>query len=429
MATPDRPFPKSAEFRVPTLAHGSLGHGDFVSRAFDLAFVLGFGFIFFVFVTTFWMSEPDQSVGVYDGGADQRPLQVNSLKIAPATARSRERRFENAEAGMSESRSASYKIWTDESASGALERADRSQYDIRETEDSISALVGTIKRKTEDQSSSAPRKGEARSNGNSTFVSGQITSSFYAAGAKAGLSAREIKAFTDIFRHTVNFESDLRIGTRFELLFDEEGRSSKGDILYAKLINRENEIALYRGTDSVTGGAGYFDSAGRTNRRFLLRNPVDGARVSSHFGVRKHPILGYKKMHKGVDFAAEHGTPVIAAGDGVVEVLGRKGGFGNYVRLRHSNGYGSAYAHLSKFAKTLKSGDRVRQGDVIGYVGNTGRSTGSHLHFEILRHGKQVDPLSTLELDSVRELTGPSFRNFIDRVSWIEIALARMRQG
>jgi murein DD-endopeptidase MepM/ murein hydrolase activator NlpD len=243
------------------------------------------------------------------------------------------------------------------------------------------------------------------------------------------LSAREIEAFTDIFRHTVDFESDLRIGTRFELLFDEEGRSSKGDILYAKLINRENEIALYRGTDSVTGGAGYFDSAGRTNRRILLRNPVDGARVSSHFGVRKHPILGYKKMHKGVDFAAEHGTPVIAAGDGVVEVLGRKGGFGNYVRLRHSNGYGSAYAHLSKFAKTLKSGDRVRQGDVIGYVGNTGRSTGSHLHFEILRHGKQVDPLSTLELDSVRELTGPSFRNFIDRVSWIEIALARMRQG
>src|SRR5690606_35713632 len=136
----------------------------------------------------------------------------------------------------------------------------------------------------------------------------------------------------------------------------------------------------------------FFDANGLSARRGLLRTPIDGARISSNFGMRRHPIKGYTRMHQGTDFAAPTGTPIYAAGDGVVEKAGRNGGYGNYIKIRDGNGYGTAYAHLSRFAKGLKAGSRVTQGDVIGYVGSTGASTGPHLHYEVHVNGKQVNP-------------------------------------
>lgn len=261
------------------------------------------------------------------------------------------------------------------------------------------------------------------------LISGEISSSLYASAAKAGLTGGETKALSDIFRYSVDFERDLRKGDHFEALFEKGENGSYGNILYAKLTNRGSEIALYRGIDDLTGEAGYFDAAGKTNKRTLMRTPLAGAQVSSHFGMRRHPVLGYSKMHRGTDFRARTGTPIFAAGDGVVEFLGRKGAYGNYIRIRHNSTFDTAYAHMSRYAANLKSGDRVRQGEIIGYVGSTGRSTGPHLHFEILEHGNQINPLNIADFGPVKGLSGSALSRFKVRVSRIEIALTLLRDG
>ena len=145
--------------------------------------------------------------------------------------------------------------------------------------------------------------------------------------------------------------------------------------------------------------------------RAKIRMAIDGARISSGFGMRRHPVLGYSKMHKGIDFAAPTGTPILAAGDGVVDKIGRAGAYGNYIRLRHDGKYSTAYAHMSRFARGLKPGSRVRQGQTIGYVGTTGRSTGPHLHYEILTAGKQVNPQG-VKFQTGRRLTGKELAAF-----------------
>jgi murein DD-endopeptidase MepM/ murein hydrolase activator NlpD len=150
-----------------------------------------------------------------------------------------------------------------------------------------------------------------------------------------------------------------------------------------------------------------------------LRTPVDGARLSSTFGMRRHPILGYSRMHKGVDFAAPTGTPIYAAGGGRVAAAGRNGSYGNYIRVRHSGEYSTAYAHLSRFAKGLRPGQRVRQGQVIGYVGTTGRSTGPHLHYEVLRNDQQINPLK-LKQPPATQLAGADLERFNEEVARID---------
>ena len=147
-------------------------------------------------------------------------------------------------------------------------------------------------------------------------------------------------------------------------------------------------------------------------RKALLRTPVDGARVSSRFGMRKHPILGYSKMHRGIDFAAPPGTPIYAAGDGTIERIGRNGTYGKYIRIKHNSKLKTAYAHMRRFARGLKSGQFVEQGQVIGYVGSTGRSTGPHLHYEILVGGQQVDP-SSIDMPAGENLAGADLEDFL----------------
>ena len=164
--------------------------------------------------------------------------------------------------------------------------------------------------------------------------------------------------------------------------------------------------------ESEKGGIEFFDENGKSAKKLLMKTPIDGARLSSGFGMRKHPILGYNVKHRGVDFAAPTGTPIYAAGDGIIEKKGWNGAYGKYIRIRHANNFKTAYAHLSKFNK-LPSG-RVKQGKIIGFVGTTGRSTGPHLHYEILKNGKRINP-QKLKLPSGRKLKGQELQNFIEQ--------------
>lgn len=226
-----------------------------------------------------------------------------------------------------------------------------------------------------------------------------------------------------LFSWDVDFQRDIRAGDGFEALFEEvsleEGGAVRGgDLLYAGLSLSGETLDAFR-FEPQDGEIEYFDRTGRSLRKFLLRTPVDGARLSSTFGMRRHPILGYSRMHKGVDFAAPSGTPIYAAGGGRVVAAGRNGGYGNYIRVRHSGEYSTAYAHLSRFAKGVKAGQRVRQGQVIGYVGTTGRSTGPHLHYEVLRNDQQVNPLQ-IKQPPTTQLAGADLDRFNEEVARID---------
>jgi len=178
----------------------------------------------------------------------------------------------------------------------------------------------------------------------------------------------------------------------FEVARDRKGEIIKsGDLLYTSFSPRGKMLEYWLYEDAK-GRENFYDAEGKTAKRKLRATPINGARLSSSYGRRKHPILGYRKMHAGVDFAAPRGTPIMAAGSGTVERANRYGSFGNYIRIRHTDGYKTAYAHLSKFARGIRAGKYVKQDQIIGYVGTTGRSTGPHLHYEVHLNGKKINP-------------------------------------
>lgn len=227
-------------------------------------------------------------------------------------------------------------------------------------------------------------------------VRGQIEESLYLDAGRQGVPARVLHAMIKAFSFDVDFQRSFHKGDEYGLVYDtytdpDSLREASGDLLFAYLKLHGRELRLYRFQTSK-GGVGYFNGKGESVKKGLLRTPIDGARISSGFGRRRHPILGFSKMHKGVDFAAPKGTPIMAAGDGLVEKATRWSSYGNYIRIRHNGEYSTAYAHLSRYARGVKKGKRVRQGQVIGYVGATGRAKGAHLHYELLRHGKQINP-------------------------------------
>ena len=231
----------------------------------------------------------------------------------------------------------------------------------------------------------------------SVKAEGTIDDSLYLSARKAGLPPAIIIEMIRLYSFIVDFQRDIQPGDKFEVFYDslhtEDGTLARlGDIRFAVLNVGGKDLPLYR-YKLKDGTVDYFDAKGSSARKSLMRTPVDGARLSSRFGKRRHPILGYTKMHKGVDFAAPRGTPIMAAGDGVIDYAGRHGGYGKYVRIRHNNDYKTAYAHMSRYGRGIKRGRRVKQGQIIGYVGSTGRSTGPHLHYEVLRSGRQVNPL------------------------------------
>ncbi len=255
--------------------------------------------------------------------------------------------------------------------------------------------------------------------------SGKIKSSLYEDALKSGIPAAMILEFIRFYSFDLDFQRDVRKGDKFQIFYesfyDGEGKFIKnGDIIYCKFISNGKELVNYKYT-TTKGSTLYFDNKGSSVRKALLRTPVSGARISSYFGYRKHPILGYTKLHKGVDFAARTGTPIFASGNGTITFLGWKGGYGRYIKIRHNSTYSSAYAHMSRFANGLKNGSKVKQRQIIGYVGSTGRSTGPHLHYEVYRKGKAVNP-RRLKPESKVTLKGQELEKFKlhrDRIDFI----------
>jgi murein DD-endopeptidase MepM/ murein hydrolase activator NlpD len=259
-------------------------------------------------------------------------------------------------------------------------------------------------------------------------LQGAIKTSLYAAASQAGLPPSLLMDVIRLFSWDVDFQRDIQSGDTFNVLAErshlEDGRIAHwGDIQFAEMIVSGKTHRYYRFESHDRKGkarVGYFDESGHSARKPLLKTPVDGARLSSRYGKRRHPILGYTRMHRGVDFAAPRGTPIYAAGNGKIISAGRKGGYGKYVQIRHNERYATAYGHMHRIARGMRRGKRVKQGQIIGYVGSTGRSTGPHLHYEVLTGGRQVNPLR-LRLPSGRKLRGKdlatfrSVRTFLDR--------------
>ena len=244
---------------------------------------------------------------------------------------------------------------------------------------------------------------------------GVIDWSLFKAGSDAGVPAKVMAEMVRAFSWDVDFQRDIRKNDRFEIMYenkvDENGDVvHSGQIVFAALTLSGERKPVYLHT-LKDGTTDYFDEKGQSAKKALMRTPIDGARLSSHFGKRKHPILGYTKKHTGTDFAAPPGTPIYAAGDGTIDLAGWKGGYGKYVRIRHNSEYSTAYAHMKAIKRGIGKGKRVRQGDVIGYVGTTGRSTGPHLHYEIIRRGVKVNPMR-VKMPSGQKLKGPELARF-----------------
>lgn len=257
-------------------------------------------------------------------------------------------------------------------------------------------------------------------------VDGEITLSLYTDALKAGASPKMLHDMIEACSYDVDFQRDIQPGTEFSLFYDtykdeESGLERPGELLYAKLTLKDKPLEVYR-FQAPGDVPAYYTATGEAVRKALLRTPIDGARINSGFGNRKHPILGYTKMHKGVDFAAAKGTPIMAAGDGTVERCGPYSGYGNYICIRHNGNTKTAYAHLSRYAKGVTNGTKVRQRQVIGYVGATGRATGPHLHFELIQNGKHVNPEKVTQLPKSK-LTGKAlaaFKAFIAKIEKIK---------
>ena len=244
---------------------------------------------------------------------------------------------------------------------------------------------------------------------------GTIRTSLYQAAEEAGVPLAVLADLIRAYSFDVDFQREIRTGDNFEVLYevysDESGNVVRyGAPLFAVLNVSGVTLPIYRYTPG-SGFTDYFTDKGESVRKALLRTPVDGAKITSGFGMRDHPLLGYSRMHKGVDFGAPAGTPILAAGDGTIEFLGKNSGYGNYIRIRHNSTYKSAYAHMSRFASDLAVGSRVRQGQVIGYVGSTGLATGPHLHYEVMVNGEQINPLD-IKLPSGEVLAGAELDRF-----------------
>tara|TARA_Y100000590_G_C15712663_1_gene1010816 strand:+ start:127 stop:1422 length:1296 start_codon:yes stop_codon:yes gene_type:complete len=241
-----------------------------------------------------------------------------------------------------------------------------------------------------------------------------IANSLYESAIKQGIKPNIIIEFARIYGFQIDFQRDIWKNDSFQIIYenyeDDKGKVLEtGNILYANLIlqGKDNSLYIFKTKD----GYEHFDKVGKSIRKSLMKTPINGARLSSSFGMRKHPILGYNKMHKGTDFAAPEGTPIMASGDGKVVRARWCGGGGNCIKINHNSTYSTVYAHLKNFARGIKEGARVKQGQIIGYVGSTGLSTGPHLHYEVIINGKKVNS-QTLKLPSGKILKGKERKLF-----------------
>jgi murein DD-endopeptidase MepM/ murein hydrolase activator NlpD len=258
----------------------------------------------------------------------------------------------------------------------------------------------------------------------------KIDSSLYLAAMQAGIPAPVVVQMIHMFSYEVDFQRDLRPGNSFEVLYSfyytPNGKPAKnGEVSYASIHLADRTVTLYRYQPNGETTADYLNAKGQSARSMLMKTPVDGARISSGFGMRFHPVLGYTRMHKGIDFAVPTGTPVMAAGGGTIKKEGWEGGYGNFVLLDHGNSYATAYGHLSRFAPGVHIGSHVRQGQVIAFSGATGLATGPHLHYEILINGKQVNP-ATVKVARGRILSGHELVKYEEQRLRVDNELAGM---
>jgi len=248
------------------------------------------------------------------------------------------------------------------------------------------------------------------------FVETTIDRGIYSTAKQSGIENSVVAQFARLYGFEIDFQRDLRNNDKIKVLYerflDDDGIAQRtGNIIYSEIKNSDKDIVLYR-YEYPNGTVGYFTPEGKSIERTLMRTPINGAKLSSRYGFRIHPIMGYNLMHQGTDFAAPIGTPVMASGAGTVEYAGWKGGYGKFITVRHSSTYQTNYAHLSDYAKGIRRGAKVQQGQVIGYLGSTGSSTGPHLHYEVVVGGKKHNS-QTLKLPSAAPLEGNN-KNFFE---------------
>ena len=260
-------------------------------------------------------------------------------------------------------------------------------------------------------------------------IKNEIKNNLYSAAVEAGIEPNVIVEFARIYGFEVDFQRDIRKGDWFEILYERfEDDNNKvidtGKIIYASMFVNGEEINLYN--FKYKNEEEYYDIKGKSITKSLMKTPINGARLSSSYGMRKHPILGYNKMHRGTDFAARSGTPIMASGSGKVTRARWCGGGGNCVKIKHNSTYETIYAHMKSFAKGIKEGRKVRQGQIIGYVGSTGLSTGPHLHYEVIVNGKKVNS-QRLKLPSGKILKGEARKDFELKRIKIDLKLSNLR--
>tara|TARA_B100001250_G_scaffold380141_1_gene371357 strand:- start:198 stop:1532 length:1335 start_codon:yes stop_codon:yes gene_type:complete len=248
-----------------------------------------------------------------------------------------------------------------------------------------------------------------------TYKEANITTSLYETAINLGVKPNIIIEFARLYGFQVDFQRDIWKNDSFQIIYEEfKNQDGKiidvGDIIYANLILQNNDLKLYK-FEHEKNKVDYFDENGKSMRKTLMKTPINGARLSSSFGKRKHPILGFTRMHSGTDFAAPKGTPIMASGDGIVTKAKWCGGGGNCIKIKHNSTYSTVYAHMSKFGRKIKKGVRVKQGQIIGYVGSTGLSTGPHLHYEVIKNNKKINS-QKLKLPSGKTLKGKERKLF-----------------
>ena len=248
-----------------------------------------------------------------------------------------------------------------------------------------------------------------------TFKESIITNSLYRAALDQGIKPNIIIEFARLYGFTIDFQRDIWKNDTFQIIFEEFKNEDgsvveTGNIIYTNLNTKNTDNQLYK-FEYEDNKIDYFDENGKSVKKTLMKTPINGARLSSSFGKRKHPILGFTKMHTGTDFAAPKGTPIMASGDGIIIKASWCGGGGNCVKIKHNSTYQTVYAHMSKFGRGIKKGVRVKQGQIIGYVGSTGLSTGPHLHYEVIENGRKINS-QKMKLPSGKILKGKLRKKF-----------------
>ena len=269
-----------------------------------------------------------------------------------------------------------------------------------------------------------------------TLITGVINNNLYLSALKSGIPENTLLEMISLLGFSIDFQREIRSGDSFEVLFTKKIDTLSNFIIETKPIKyvsmnlSGNKLNFFSYKDKF-GLPQYYDENGKSSKRTIMKTPINGARLSSRYGNRKHPILGYTKMHRGLDFAAPSGTPVFAAGDGIIEKAGWYGSYGKYIKIRHTGTYKTAYAHLSGFHKNVRIGKRVLQGKIIGYVGTTGRSTGPHLHYEVIKNNIQVNPLK-IKLPAGKNVSKENlvdYKNHVKNILNQKIALEESNQN